>query len=115
MQISEAEKKMVERLRKKKNTFMHIRAGLLFSGVFSIGVGVFCSVMCLRWFQLDSGLTGITGLTTAMIAFFMPGAYLFVMMGTWILTDTLINWNGKPEVDLLLRVIEDAQDKQPCP
>lgn len=103
MQLSETEKKMVVRLRKRKQTFTRWRWSLLFMGIFSIGVGIYCFVILFRMFQLDS-----TAATWA--AFFAPLAYLFVGIGAFLLTDTLIRWRGKPEVDLLLRLIEDSQN-----
>jgi hypothetical protein len=103
MQLSDAEQKMVARLRKRKQTFARWRWALLFTGIFSMGIGIYCFVILLRMFQLDST-------AAAWAAFFAPVAYLFLIIGTWIAADTLMSWHGKPEVDLLLRLMEDSQN-----
>jgi hypothetical protein len=57
----------------------------------------------LRCFQLDSA-------AASMAAFIAPVAYLSVWSGAYIVTDTLVHWHGKPEVDLLLKLLEDSQN-----
>ena len=106
MQLSDVEKKMVARLRKRKQAFIRLRWLLLFTSVVCIGVGVFCFVIllrCLHLVQSDSAAAVIAALAA-------PLAYFFVWGGTYILTDTLVNWRGRPEVDLLLRLIEESHD-----
>ena len=103
MQLSDSEKKMVASLRKRKQTFARWRWWLLLTSVFSMGVGIFGFWTMLRCFQMDSAFV-------AEVAFSAPVAYLFLWGGIWMMIDTLAKWNGKPEVDLLLRLIEDSQD-----
>jgi uncharacterized membrane protein YoaK (UPF0700 family) len=103
MQLSDTEKKMVARLRKRKQSFARWRWMLLLSSVFSICCGVYCFSILLRFFQLDSA----SAVSFAVVA---PFAYLLIWSGVWIMLDTLVNWHGKPEVDLLLRLVEESQD-----
>jgi hypothetical protein len=103
MQLSDVEKKMVARLRKRKQSFARWRWMLLLSSALIIGCGIYCFSVLLRCFQLDSA-------SGAIAAFIAPVAYLFVWGGTWMITDTLVNWHGKPEVDLLLKLMEDSQN-----
>jgi hypothetical protein len=103
MQLSDTEKKMVARLRKRKQSFARWRWWLLLTSAFCMGVGIYCFSVLLRCFQLDSA-------SGAIVAFMAPVAYLFVWGGAWMITDTLVNWRGKPEVDLLLKLIEDSQN-----
>jgi uncharacterized protein (DUF2062 family) len=106
MQLSDVEKKMVARLIKRKQTFIRLRWLLLFTGVFNVGIGIFCFVIllrCLHLAQLDSTAAVIVALAA-------PLVYFFIWVGTYILADTLIHWHGRPEVDLLLRLIENSRD-----
>lgn len=106
MQLSDLEKKMVARLRKRKQTFVRLRWLFLFTGVINVGIGIFGFVIllrCLHLVQIDSA----AAVTVALAA---PIVYFFVWFGTYILADTLIHWHGRPEVDLLLKLIEESRD-----
>lgn len=112
MQLSDVEKKMVARLRKRKQALARSRWLFLFIGAFCIGVGVFCSVILLRCLRLDPAITAaFSNIAAVAIAVVIsPIAYFFVWGGAYILTDTLVHWRGRPEVDLLLRLIEDSRN-----
>lgn len=112
MQLSDAEKKMVARLIKRKQTFIRLRWLLLFTGVFNIGAGIFCIVILLRCLRLDPAVTATFSNIAAVgiAALISPIAYFLFGIGGFILIDTLIHWRGRPEVDLLLRLIEDSRD-----
>ena len=103
MQLSDAEKKMVAKLRKRKQSFASWRWLLLLTSVFIIGCGAYCFSILLRFLKLDSA--GVVS-----VALVAPFAYLLTWSGMWIMLDTLLNWHGRPEVDLLLRLVEESQD-----
>jgi hypothetical protein len=104
MQLSDAEKKMVARLRKRKQSFARWRWWLLLVHIFSMGVGCYGLWTMWRCFEMDPTLA------IGEVAFFAPIAYLFLYGGLWMMVDTLINWHGRPEADLLLRLMEDSQN-----
>jgi hypothetical protein len=103
MKLSDAEKKMVARLRRRKESFARWRWLRLFTSLFCIGAGIYFFLMLLKCMRPEINLIFI-----AMMI--LPLAYLFLWVGAWLMTDTLINWNGKPEVDLLLKLIEESQN-----
>ena len=67
-------------------------------------------LMFQHFLQKASDLTTLR-LTVAAAIGMAPIAIILVLTGAWFIADTLMNWHGKPEVDLLLRLIEESRDK----
>jgi hypothetical protein len=102
MQLTDVEKKMVATLQKRRRTFIRWRWLLLLTGVFCIGNGIYIVSILQQCFKPDFG-------AVAILAAAAPMAYFFIGFGAWLGGNTLINWNGKPEVDLLVRLLEDQR------
>jgi hypothetical protein len=66
-----------------------------------------------RLFQLAASIAcGLWGL-----AVFISGSDLGIFMGIagfYIASRTIGNWHGKPEISLLLKLIDEQTSKQPC-
>jgi hypothetical protein len=45
-----------------------------------------------------------------LLVYIIPTAYAFIGIASVVLADTIWNWRGKAETDLLLRVIEEIQN-----
>jgi hypothetical protein len=103
MQLSDAEKKIVVRLQKQQQSFIRWRWGILLSSIVSIGCGIYCMLIVRQCFRPD--FASIT-----ILAIGAPIAYGMFVIGVWLMIYTFMNWNGKPEVRLLLRLIEESQD-----
>jgi hypothetical protein len=103
MQLSDTEKKIVARLRKRQQSFIRWRWGFVLSSIICIGCGIYGILILQQCFRPDFGAITILAIAT-------PGTYVLLAFGAMILTYTIINWNGKPEVILLLRLIEESQD-----
>ena len=103
MKLSDAEQRLVARLRKRQRDFVRLRWLLLIFSALSMGAGIFGLVGLYHCYRAD--------FVFAVAATFMaPLAYLFFFLGVWLAADTLISWRGRAEVDLLLRLIEDSRD-----
>ena len=108
MQLSDADKKIVARLQKRQQSFIRWRWGILLSSLVSLGCGIYCILILQQCFRPD--FSSITILAAA-----TPVAFMMVAMGAWLMVYTFMNWNGKPEISLLLRLlllrlIEESRD-----
>jgi hypothetical protein len=103
MQLSDTEKKMVARLRKREATLIRWRWAGALGALGYIGIGAFSLAAALHFLRepdlnaalMLSLLVPMTlGATAAGVGF---GVYLF------------LRWNGRPETLLLLRLIEASE------
>ncbi len=96
---------MVEKLRKQRERSLRWR----FPIVVSYGcLIVFWLFMLNRaWtFPSDDPMIKLT-----VLVFLVPPAFGFIGILSHVIGDTVSNWNGKPEEDLLLRVLDELQKK----
>src|SRR5215469_7848845 len=100
MKLSDAEQKLVAKLRKQQRDFIRLRWFRLIISGLSTGVGIYGLLALYRSSRSDS-------LFAVLATFIVPVAYFFLVLGAWLGADTLMNWHGRAEVDLLLRLIED--------
>ena len=104
MQLSDTDKKLVERLKKRQQQFVRWRWVGLLGAILCIGIGIYAFVI-LEQFAQEPALPSVMA-----IAFLSPIVYLLQVGGFGLLIYLVAFWRGKPEVDLLLRVIEDSRD-----
>ena len=104
MELSDTEKKMVARLRRKQQQMLRWRWLLVFVGVFCLGASGYCLSMLIRFLH-EPDLASVL-----VIACFLPQIYLCVLFGTWVICYTCANWNGNPQDRLLLRLIDEKCD-----
>jgi hypothetical protein len=103
MQLSDAQKKMVAQLRKREASLIRWRWAGALGALGYLGIGVFSMVAALHFLRepdLNAALVlsllvpmtlGATGVGTAF------GVYIF------------LRWNGRPETQLLLKLIEESE------
>ena len=104
MQLSDAEKKLVARLKKRQQQFTRWRWVGLLGAILCIGVGIY-AFLVLRDFAHEPSLPSVMA-----IAFLSPIAYLLQIGGFGLLIHLAAFWRGRPEVVLLLRLMDDSQD-----
>jgi uncharacterized membrane protein len=104
MQLSDTDKKLVARLKKSQQQFIRWRWVGLFAAILCIGIGIYAFVI-LQQFAQEPALPSVMA-----IAFLSPVVYLLQVSGFGLLIYLVTFWRGKPEVDLLLRLMEDSQD-----
>lgn len=103
MRLTDTEKRMVARLQKQQESFTRWRWGILLSSMVSLGCGIFAMLILRQCFKPDFGSIIILAIGT-------PVGYLMMGMGIWLMFHTILNWNGKPEIRLLLKLIEESRD-----
>lgn len=105
MQLSDTEKKMVSRLQKQQTSLIRWRWAMLLSSTVCLSGGIYTALVLQQCFKAE--ITAVTILAVA-----SPIEYLLFGAGTWLMITTLLNWNGKPETTLLLKLIEASRDKE---
>ena len=102
MQLSDPEKRLVARLKKRQQQLIRWRWMQLLSGIFSIGVGIYAFIVVVHMLQhLDLP-------TVLFVTSVIPTIYVFFGVGTLTIVYAILYWNGKPETHLLLRLIEES-------
>lgn len=104
MQLSDAEKKLVARLKKRQHQFIRWRWAGVLGAIVCIGVG-FYAFLVLKDFAQEPALPSVMA-----IAFLSPIVYLLQIGGFGLLIYLATFWRGRPEVALLLRLLDDSQD-----
>jgi hypothetical protein len=104
MQLTDADKKLVERLRKQQQSLIRWRWVGLVAALFSIAVG------CYGIAVIDRFLRQPETIAAMVVAFLIPTVYVLVLGGVWIVVYLLLCWNGKPETRLLLKLLESQND-----
>ena len=103
MKLSDTEKKMVVRLQRQQRSFVRSRWGILLSSIVCLGCGIYGMWISLQCIRPDVGAIVVLA-TVLTVACFM------FAIGAWLMVYTFANWSGKPEVRLLLKLIEDLRD-----
>jgi uncharacterized membrane protein len=104
MQLSDADKKLVERLKQQQRSLIRWRWIGLAAAPFGIVLG------CYGIAVVDHFLHQPDAIAAMVVAFLIPTIYLLVLGGVWLAVYLVLNWNGKPETRLLLKLIEDSHD-----
>jgi hypothetical protein len=104
MQLSDAEKKLVARLKKRQQQHIRWRWVGLLGAILWIGVGIY-AFLVLRDFAQEPSLPSVMA-----IAFLSPIVYLLQIGGFALLIYLAAFWRGRPEVVLLLRLMDESQD-----
>ncbi len=104
MQLSDTDKKLVERLKKRQQQFLRWRWVGLLAAILCIGVGIYAYVVLDRFLQ-EPGIP-----TVMAVAVLSPLVYLLQVGGFSLLIYHVAFWNGKPETRLMLRIIEELDD-----
>jgi hypothetical protein len=107
MELSETEKKMVARLRKKQEQMVRWRWWLIVVGLLCLAVSGYGLWMLLHFRHEPNLISGL------MIAMFLPQIYLCLLFGAWMIGYAWANWHGNAQDRLLLRLIDEKRD--PCP
>jgi len=106
MQLSDIEKRIVARLRRRQAQMVRARWWLLLGGVCMLGASA-----CGFWFLLPYVREPAPALNSVMIvACYLPQLYLCALFGLGMIADTWLNWNGNPRDRLLLRLIDEKFD-----
>jgi hypothetical protein len=103
MHLSDTDKKIVTRLQRQQQSFIRWRWGILLSAVVGLGSGIYGLWISQQLIRPDVG-------SVTALALVLPSAYVMFGIGAWLMIHTFMNWNGKPEVRLLLKLIEDSRD-----
>jgi hypothetical protein len=103
MELSDTEKKMVARLRKKQQQMIRWRWWLLLTGIFCLGASGYCLSILLRPVR-EPDLAFVLS-----IAFFIPQIYVCVFFGAVAIGYAWANWNGNLQDRLLLRLIDEKR------
>ena len=101
MELSDTEKKMVARLRRKQETILRWRWFMLLFGIGFTGASFYLLSMLTR-FAREPDLAAVL-----MISCFLPPIYLFLVFGAGTIGYTWANWHGNPQDKLLLRLIDE--------
>jgi hypothetical protein len=109
MQLSDTDKKLVARLKKRQQQLIRWRWVGLLAALVSIGAGFYIYEVLVRitvhFIQqpedIGDALLGIGYLFPVLLVLHFGGFGLLIYLSTV--------WNGKPEVRLLLRLIEESQ------
>ncbi|MBE7501235.1 MAG: hypothetical protein M5U12_30525 [Verrucomicrobia bacterium] len=104
MQLSDTEKKMIARLRRREEQMRRWRWWLLFVGVFCLGAVCYSFTILLRLFH-EPDLTAVF-----VIACFLPQLYLGCLVGAGMIGYTWARWSGNPQTRLLLRLLDEKID-----
>jgi hypothetical protein len=101
--LSDSEKRLIVRLKKRQMQLIRLRWIGLVTGTFSLGLGIFAFVV------MEQALNKPDVLEVLVAAWLVPTIYIFFGAGAFLIAYVIILWNGKPEIHLLLRLIEESQ------
>jgi hypothetical protein len=104
MELSDIEKKMVARLRRKQAQMVRLRWWILLSGIFCFAVsGYGYSVLSRALHEPDL-------MSVLAVAALLPQIYICMFVGAGAIGYAWANWNGNPQDRLLLRLIDEKRD-----
>lgn len=104
MKLFDTDQKLVARLKKRQQQFIRWRWVGLLGATLCIGVG-FYAFLVLKDFAQEPALPSVMA-----IAFLSPIVYLLQISGFGLLIYLAASWRGRPEVVLLLRLVDESQD-----
>ncbi len=95
---------MVERLKNRQQSLIRWRWVGLIGALVYIGAGCYGLASVIHFLH-EPDITSVL-----IIACMLPVAYGLVALGVGLAAYLFLRWNGKPETNLLLRLIEDSQN-----
>jgi len=104
MELSDTEKKIVARLRRKQVQMVRARWLILLSGIFCLAVSGYGSLMLVRALR-EPDLMSVLA-----VAGFLPQIYVCMFLGAGAIGYAWANWNGNPQDRLLLRLLDEKLD-----
>jgi hypothetical protein len=104
MQLSDTDKKLVERLKQQQRSLIRWRWVGLVAALFEIAIG------CYGIAIIDHFLHQPETIAAMAVAFLIPTVYLLVLGGVWTAVYLVLCWNGRPETRLLLKLLESRND-----
>jgi hypothetical protein len=104
MQLSDADKKLVARLKRRQQQLIRWRWIGLLAAISSLSTGIYAFVV-LEHFLQQPDLPAIVA-----IACLFPAVYVLVGIGAGLMVYLFLCWNGRPETSLLLKLIDETQD-----
>jgi len=104
MELSDIEKKMVARLRRKQVQIVRLRWWILLSGIFCLAVSGFGASILMRDLH-EPDLMSVLA-----VAGLLPQVYLCSILGGGAIGYAWANWNGNPHDILLLKLIDEKLD-----
>jgi hypothetical protein len=108
MILTFAERKMVAKLKRRKESSAEGRWSFLFFAALNVFVGIL-GILFVREHLSDPDSKHFTH-DIYYSVLMAPISCCLILIGAWLIIDKLINWHGRPEVDLMLRLIEESQD-----
>lgn len=106
MQLSDAEKKTVVRLRKREASLIRWRWAGVVGALCYLGIGAFCLVATLNFLR-DPDLNA-----ALMLSLLIPTALGSTAAGVGFGVYIFLRWNGRPETQLLLKLIEESEKNE---
>jgi hypothetical protein len=104
MELTDIEKKMVVRLRRKQKQMVRLRWWMLLSGIF-------CFTVSGYGYSVLAGALHEPDLVSVMaVACLLPQIYICMFLGAGAIGYAWANWNGNPQDKLLLRLIDEKLD-----
>jgi len=103
MQLSDKEKRIVERLKRRQRSLVRWRWVGLIGALVYIAVGLYGLVLALHFLNRPETTPDLV------IACMLPMAFGLFALGVLLVSYLVLRWNGHPETLLLLRLIENAQ------
>lgn len=108
MELSQEERRIVERLRKQEQSWRWGRWMMLFVGLFSLGLSVTGLVIVIPFLQRASDTKAESAVAAAfMLALLHPAILGFACVGIVALFWTIRDWRGNSTRILLLRLLDD--------
>ena len=102
MQLSDPEQKLVTRLQRQQQSFIRWRWVGLLSACTAFGCGIYGGWVSLQCIRPDV-------LSATVLALVFPVSLWMFCLGAWQMGYVIVNWNGKPETRLLLKLIESLR------
>ena len=106
MTLSDNENRMIAKLRKRQQQSRRWR----------IPFAIFWTIQIILWLFILNYVFGlpITDpiIKLTILVYVVPTTFAFIGLASALLGEVLGNWHGKPETDLLLRVIDEIQKKE---
>jgi hypothetical protein len=99
MNLSDSEKRMVAKLRKREASLVRWRWGIAIVALGYVGLGAFGLAVALRFLQTEDPNTPLV------LSFLVPLIFLVTLIGVGLGVYLSLRWQGRPETVLLLRLI----------
>ena len=104
MKLSDIEKKMIARLRRKQEQMIRWRWFLLIVGFSCLGATAYGLSVLFRFLDKPDLASALV------ISGFLPQLYMTALFGAGAIGYTCANWNGNPQDRLLLKLIDEKSD-----